>query len=356
MSKVLLPAELKDKLGDIANFIVKDGRYMAGIQDVAKKAGVSIGTVSRVLNHSGYASEASRKKVEQAVKELHYRPNEVARNLLQKQTKIVAMIVPDVANPFFSELVSDCEKELRNQGYKTMICNTNGHKSNELAYLDMLNRHLVDGILTCTHSLKQEKYKETEGAIVSFDTIYVPGKISRISANHAEGGRMAANALLRSGCKKILQMRDREPEEHYPFLERHETFEKTIRDAGAECINIVVKWNEFEDSYYETLARECFEKYPDADGVFGVDANIFHYMRYVQEMGKKIPDDIKFVSYDGTIIRDMIYPRVSCIRQPIDKLAEKGVEVLLRKINGEETENEIVFPVEYVKGMTTTED
>lgn len=326
---------------------------MAGIQDVAKRAGVSIGTVSRVLNNSGYASEASRKKVEQAVKELHYRPNQVARNLLQKKTGIVAMIVPDVANPFFSELVSECEKALRSHGYKTMICNTNGHRSNELAYLDMLNRNLVDGILTCTHSLKLEKYKEAEGPIVSFDTIFVPGKISRVSADHAEGGRLAAKALLTSGCRKILQMRDREPEEHYPFLERHETFEQTIREAGAECINIVVKWNEFEDQYYQALAKVCFEKYPDADGVFGVDVNVLHYMRYAQEMGRKVPDDIKFVCYDGTKILNMIYPPVTCIRQPISSLAQKGVELLLQKISGESTQDEVVFPVQFVKGMTT---
>ena len=104
---------------------------MSGILDVAKRAGVSIGTVSRVLNRSGYASEEARAKVEQAGRELNYRPNELARNLLQNRSMTVAMIVPDVANPYFSELVSACERELRNHGYKTMLCDTNGHKTNE---------------------------------------------------------------------------------------------------------------------------------------------------------------------------------------------------------------------------------
>ena len=129
---------------------------MAGIQDVAKKAGVSIGTVSRVLNQSGYASEKARKKVEQAVRELQYKPNELARNLLKKQSNIVAIIVPDISSAFFAQLVSVCELELREAGYKTMICNTNGDRSQEKEYLEMLNRNLVDGILTCTHSLQTE--------------------------------------------------------------------------------------------------------------------------------------------------------------------------------------------------------
>ncbi|MGO5314901.1 LacI family DNA-binding transcriptional regulator [Bilifractor sp. LCP21S3_A7] len=330
---------------------------MSGIQDVAKRAGVSIGTVSRVLNKSGYASEESREKVEAAVRELNYRPNQVARNLLHKKTQTVAMVVPEVANPFFAQLIAACERELRTQGYKTLICATNGHKSNEQLYLDMLSRNLVDGILTCTHSLQTAKYQEAQGAIVSFDTIHVPGQITRIRVDHKKGGELAARELIRCGCRKVLQFRDRKPIEHFPFIERHEVFERVMNEAGIECINVIVKWNEFEDCYLQDLVRDCYEKYPDVDGVFGTDPSIVHYMRYVMLHGIRIPQDIRFVAYDGSMVRDMAFPTLTAIKQPINELAKRGVEALLAKIRGEILpEDDVILPVEFIRGMTTMTD
>jgi LacI family sucrose operon transcriptional repressor len=327
---------------------------MAGITDVAKRAGVSIGTVSRVLNHSGYASEAARRKVEEAVRELQYRPNELARNLLQNKTKNVAMIVPDVANPFFSELVSLCLKELRNHGYRLMLCNTNGQKSNEQMYLDMLNRNMVDGILTCTHSLNTKRYAEVNGPILSFDTICVPGQIPRLTVNHAEGGELAAKELLHAGCRKILQMRDMTPKEHFPYLERHEAFDRVLKDAGVECINVIVKWNEFDNQYMRSLIQECCKTYPDIDGVFATDLWILHYMREARMLGKRIPEDIHFVAYDGSHALDVAYPTVSVIRQPIKVLAKEGEKTLLNEIDGEKPDwEEKRLRVKLIRGMTT---
>lgn len=116
------------------------------IQDVAKKANVGVGTVSRVLNNNGYVSEKTRKKVEAAIEELQYTPNELARNLYHKKTNTIAVIVPDISNPFYSSLVNEIEQYLRMQGYKTLLCNTVGEKTNEALYLNMLERNMVDGV------------------------------------------------------------------------------------------------------------------------------------------------------------------------------------------------------------------
>ena len=120
---------------------------MASIRDVAKKANVGAATVSRVLNNSGYVSEETRQKIEDAMKELNYTPNELARQLFYKKTGIVAVLVPTVGHPFFSDFVDKTEKELYKKGYKTMVCNTIKEENAELDYLDMLNRHIVDGVI-----------------------------------------------------------------------------------------------------------------------------------------------------------------------------------------------------------------
>ena len=115
---------------------------MASIRDVAKEAGVGVGTVSRFLNDSGYVSEDTSVKIEEAMKKLDYTPNELARNLYHKKSGIIAVLVPNVSNPFFAEFVDYVEQGLYDAGFKMMLCNTEKESNAELEYLDMLNRHM----------------------------------------------------------------------------------------------------------------------------------------------------------------------------------------------------------------------
>ena len=328
---------------------------MVGIHDVAKKAGVGIGTVSRVINNNGYVSETTRLKVETAIKELNYTPNELARNLLQNRNYIIAMIVPDVSYPFFAELTSEVEKKLREHGYKTMICNTSDQKSNEQAYLDMLSRNMVDGILTATHSLNNEKYMNLNKPIVSFDTIEVEGEIPVVTVNHKKGGNMAAKEMLDAGCRKIIQFRDIKISEHFSYFERHEEFERVVKKAGAECINIYVEWNDFNTSHYEKLIEECIKKYPDADGGFATDNTTLRYMKFAQINGIKVPEQLKLIAYDGSSVIGTAYPTLTVVAQPIKKIADSGVRLLLSMVSGKKPEKyRICHNVKLIRGMTTS--
>ena len=172
---------------------------MASIRDVAKQAGVGVGTVSRALNGTGYVSPDTKKKIEKAAEKLGYTPNELARNLYRNRTGIVGVMVPDLDHPFFSCLAKHIEMELYRQGYKTMICNTIGISDRERDYLDMLDRNIVDGIITAAHSLDEEEYLKQKKPIVSVDREFGPG-IPLIGSDHAMGGRMAAELLLKNGC------------------------------------------------------------------------------------------------------------------------------------------------------------
>ena len=122
---------------------------MPTIKDVAERAGVSVTTVSRVLNNRGYISQATRTKVYQAMEELDYQPNEVARSLFRKRSKIIGLIVPTVAHPFFGELTSYLETYAYSRGYKVLICNSQLDASKEQEYIGMLRRNQVDGITSC---------------------------------------------------------------------------------------------------------------------------------------------------------------------------------------------------------------
>ena len=139
------------------------------LTDVAKKAGVSATTVSRVINNYGYLSQQTKEKVYAAMKELNYQPNSLARSLHGKSTKLIGLIFPSVTNPFFAELVEEIENKFFNAGYKVILCNSADNKEKERAYIRMLIANQVDGIIAGAHNLGIEEYNKVGLPIVSFD-------------------------------------------------------------------------------------------------------------------------------------------------------------------------------------------
>ena len=326
---------------------------MSSIQEVAKKAGVGVGTVSRVINDSGYVSEKTRKKVEEVIEELNYKPNELARNLFRNRTKIVAVITPAIGNPYYATLCSEVENRLRKYGYKTMLCNTIGEATNEEAYLEMLERNMVDGIITGTHTLYYSSYKKIKGPIVGFDTPKLNDDILIVTVDHEKGGILAAKALIESGCKEVLQFTDATTK-NYPFIKRHKAFAKEIKKAGLICREYKPKMDNFEEKFIQENIEEAFSMYPNMDGVFATDTHALLYMKKALSMGMRVPQDLKVVAYDGTFILNTAYPSPSAIVQPIDKLAKVAVDSLHAIINGDKVDRKTkVLDIEFRQGMTT---
>lgn len=325
---------------------------MAGIKDVAKKAQVGVGTVSRMINDSGYVSEETRKKIEIAMKELNYTPNELARNLYHKRTGIIAVLVPNITAPFFAEFVNHVEAELYKYGYKMMLCNTEKENNAEAEYLDMLNRHIVDGIITGVHSLNVETYEKINKPIVALDR-YLGEDIPVVTADHKEGGRLAAELLVKNGCRNVLHFTG-STEISSPYLERHFEFERVMRNHGINVFTYQLKLNRFDVEYYREVAKDAFSKSADYDGIFAVDELAVECMNEVIRSKKRVPEDIKIVAYDGTFIADMTEPRLTVIAQPIDSLAKESVRLLRDLMNGKSFKNkQIILDVQIRGGGTT---
>jgi len=324
---------------------------MASIKDVARRAGVGSATVSRVLNNSGYVSPETRKKIEKAIEELNYAPNELARNLFKKQAGIIAVIVPDIQHPFFSEFVGHVENFLFEAGYKTMICNAANKDNVEREYLDMLERHIVDGIITDIHTLDVEAYKQIDKPIVALDR-YLGKNIPVVSADHTEGGRIAAELLAENGCRRVLHLGAEERFEA-PFLERHREFNRIMKERGIEVIPFELEWNQFSASYYKKAIRGIFEKGLKFDGVFGGDLPVIECMNECRRRNIRVPEDVKMVAYDGTYVTDLTEPKLTTVAQPIQGLAEETVRVLL-SLSSEHNcaEKHIKLGVELKKGGT----
>lgn len=299
---------------------------MATIRDVAKQAGVGVGTVSRALNGTGHVSPETKEKIQKAAEELGYTPNELARNLFRNRTGIVGVIVPDLHHTFFSCFAKHIEMELYKQGYKTMICNSIGISDREKDYLDMLERNMVDGIITAAHSLDGEEYLKQKKPIVSLDRDF-GSQIPLIGSDHAMGGRMAAELLIQNGCKKILQISGVSP--HIAANERHIAFQQIVEGHNLELLNMIMDWNVFEwETYYEEIFK-YLNNHPDIDGVFSGDMGAIVCMNWALQHGIKIPEQLKIVGFDATDITRMTYPVLTAVKQDILLLAKLCVNTLI---------------------------
>ncbi|MCI5885910.1 MAG: LacI family DNA-binding transcriptional regulator [Clostridiales bacterium] len=325
--------------------------HMASIKDVAEKANVGKATVSRVLNNSGYVSDETRRKILNAMRELDYTPNELARNLYHKRTGIVAILVPAVSHPYFGEFVEYAEAELYRMGFKAMICNASRTETEEKEYLEMLNSHVVDGIITGVHTLDVEDYKMIKRPIVALDR-YLDDDIPIVAADHYKGGVLAAMELVRSGCRSVLHFSGTEVY-RAPYFQRHVAFDEVMKKHNIKCTNYKLRWNRFDQDYVKQAIREVFESGTEFDGIFGVDLLAVECMNECARRGLRIPEDVKVVAYDGTYAAKIAAPRLTLIEQPIEKLARAAVRMVVQLIADEKEVENITLDVKLVKGETT---
>ena len=175
------------------------------IKDIAEKVGVSVTTVSRVLNNRGYLSDSLKTRVHQAMEELNYQPNELARSLSRSKSNVIGLIIPDISHPFFAELTKHIEYYAYKKGYKLMLCNSLLDKDKEREYIDLLRASQVDGIIMGSHTMSVNDYMSIKLPLITIDR-KISSTIPCISSDNYRGGEMATQLLFQKKCKKKLQM------------------------------------------------------------------------------------------------------------------------------------------------------
>jgi len=323
---------------------------MSSIRDVARLAGVAVGTVSRVINNSGAVKPATRRKVEDAIEQLNYIPNEIARNFKMRKSKMVALLLPSIWNPFFSELAYYIEDELDREGFKLMLCNSGGKPEKELYYLDMLQQNKVAGIVGITYNDIESDIDDNDIPIVSIDRHFVRN-ITTVTSDNYEGGRLALRELVNAGSRKplfigtITQM-------YSETMNRKEGFIDEAKALGVDY-RIYEKPDPVVDQ--EAFFKELFETYTDIDGVFAItDMFAAQYIDRAKKLGISVPQDVKVVGYDGIQDHPYFHPILSTIRQPVEEIARMTIRLLFKKIEGETLDQDVYrIPVTFRKGETT---
>lgn len=317
------------------------------IKDVARYAGVGVGTVSRVINNEGSVGEKTRKKVLEAMEALNYSRNNMAFRLRKNETRIIALLVPVVNHPFFAKLAYYVEDEASKFGYSVILVSSQQKVDKETEIITKIKHREVDGAVFVTHYMHKEE-ELYDCPIVSIDRTFGE-KIPYVTSDNYDATRNAINYMIEHGAKRVGFIGSK-PLVDSEVLERERAYLDVMAEHGMppRLVNEIIQHGE------ETVVVADFmEKYADVDGVFvsGYSLSQVFYEEAIS-LGKKIPDDLQIVSYDG-IFKQWGISNITSVEQPVEEMARQVVRLLIKKIHNEETCTRTVLKTKFVLGTTT---
>lgn len=322
---------------------------MTTIKDVAKKAGVSVATVSRFLNDSGYVSVEAAKAVTAAVKELKYELNPIARSLNTKKSNLIGLILPDITNPFFPELARAVEDVALTYGYTVILCNSDENPEKEKNYIETLKKKYIAGFIVTSNQLDAPHYANANVPIVALDRA-INEKIPTVSSNNKEGAIMGTNALLERGCQNILFLRG--PAELNPANDRYEGFVEAIQQSNAKYQVVTCP---FHFAEAQKIVEQVLKENPKIDGIFASsDVSAAGALKAANLVGIHVPNELQIIGFDGVAMGEMLSPGLTTVAQDVYKMGAIATRVLIKRIENETVEqNFYEVPVKLIVRGTT---
>ncbi|MBM7570415.1 substrate-binding domain-containing protein [Aquibacillus albus] len=322
---------------------------MANIQEVARKAGVSVATVSRVLNNNSNVTEKTRLKVKQVINELSYEPSRLGRNLRNSESRLLLVLIPNISNPFYSEIINGIEETAVKQDYNILLCETNSDSERESIYINLIKNRMADGIILMDPTVNKKKLHELSEtySIVQCSEYDKEGNIPFVSINNELAAYHAVRYLIKIGNKKIALINS--DEKFLYARERKRGYEKALHEFGITGYSDLIYHTDavsFEDGQ---LAMRCLlDKKEKPTAVFAVsDILAIGALKEINASGLKVPSDISIVGFDKIAFSNMTYPTLTTISQPMYKMGCASANMLINKIKGKQVEN-ITFDHELV--------
>lgn len=308
----------------------------ANLKDVAERAGVSVSTVSRVLNGKSYVNEDTRRRVQEAIEHTNYRPNALAQSLKMGRTNTICLMVSDIENLMFPPIVRGVEDTARKSGFTVVLCNTDEDEAIEKAYIEKMKTHWIDGFVVCSaygseahiHSLRDEgfplvlvnRYQESD-----------LGRFDIVSVDNFRAAYNATSYLIRTGHRRIALAQGRE--ELFLYQERYRGYCTALKDAGVPYDEeLVMRELDGVDSFYQ-LTRDTMALAEPPDAIFASsDPKAFVVMHALHDLGLHIPQDVAVLGFDNVPMASMVEPPLSTMAQPFYAMGCAAARSLLRQI------------------------
>lgn len=320
------------------------------MKDVAKEAGVALGTVSKVVNGLP-VGDSYRIRVEDAIKKLNYHVNSYAQGLKASRTYTVALLIPNTYTPFFAALTYHINIALLKRKYRMLLCSTDYDSGLEQEYVTMVQQNKVDGIIGLTYN--PNLIVEENTPFVSIDRSMGP-TIPCVACDNFAGGQLAAEKLADLGCKNVAFMRIGSSLNNEPN-KRKAGFENGCLSRGISYEMKILNDGDSFEEFENFLSDHIDDGKLSFDGIFCVtDSLALSVIRILQKLNQRVPEDVQVIGFDGTRRFGNMDYICSTIVQPLPEMAEVCVELLLRE-NAQTKPPLVCLPVAYAYGGTTTE-
>ncbi|MDV9615244.1 LacI family DNA-binding transcriptional regulator [Clostridioides difficile] len=331
------------------------------IKEIGELAGVSKTTVSKVINNKDEnISQATREKILKIMKEKNYVPNKLAQSLVTKKTNTIGLLIPDIRNPFFTDVSRGVEDKANEEGYNIILCNTDEDAKKEYEGIRTLSERMIDGIIFAASS--NTNWKEANYKDIKIPTVLIDKKISMnketlkgiVKINNFEGAYIATKHLLDIGNKKTIYLSG--PLQNEIAVDRLEGYKKALIECNLSYNPAYV----FEGKYKIEWGQEFIKNLEkiDFDAIFCAnDLIAIGVIRGLKERGLSIPNDISVVGFDDIQTSSLISPSLTTVKQPSYDIGYKASEILINCLRGDKKESfdELIFKPELVIRDSTKE-
>ncbi|MGO5114365.1 LacI family DNA-binding transcriptional regulator [Candidatus Avoscillospira sp. LCP25S3_F1] len=324
---------------------------MAGIRDVARRAGVSPATVSRVINGTTPVAADKRERVLRAIDEMGFVPNEVARSLFKKSSKTIGVIIPSIRNPYFTQLADVIDEAAKKRGYHIVLYNVHHELDQERAALQMLAAANADGVIVASNNeALQEELAHYNMPVVVVDALFRTKAVNAyLYCDYYQGGRLAAEHLIACGCRDLVCIRG--VQGIYTAQARYEGYrdycwEHGLPEQVVEC--------DYDFEAGLSMTEALLERFPKVDGIIACnDMVAISVYKMLHKRNIAVPDQIQLVGFDDIHLSSLISPELTTIHQPITAMGRRAVEVILNEGHLPKEGRQQSFPVSLVPRETT---
>lgn len=323
----------------------------ATIRDVARRAGVSVATVSRVVNRSNHrVNPQTRRRVQAAVRQLGYQANVIAQSLKQRASRTIALIVPDISNPFYPAIARGIEDAARQRGYAVLLCNTYEELARERAYLQLLRKRWVDGLIFATAGsntahLRALRRERLPVVLVARD---VDGEdIDAVLVDNFRGGYDAATHLIRLGHTRIACLAG--PSSLRSAAERRRGYVRALAAAGLPAPEALLVEGDFTAAGGRAAMQTLLARGPFTAVVAANDLVAIGAMEALRAAGRRVPEDVAVVGFDDITFASVVSPALTTVAQPKYRMGQLAMERLFDLLRGREpAERRIVLEPQLV--------
>lgn len=316
------------------------------IKDIAKSANVSTTTVSKVINNKvDDISKATIDKVKKVIKEQNYTPNSLARSMITKKTKTVGLIIPDIRNPFFTDLVRGAEDIANERGYNLFFCNTDDDLSKEIKYINTLIEKQVDGIAlagSANRNPKIEKDININVPLVTLDrNVYFSKVKGIIEINNFKGAYEATTHLINLGHRDILLLIG--SQDLKTSKDRLKGYKEALKDNNIKINENNIKIGTYDKEFGKKIIDDLKGKL-SATAIFcGNDLIAIGAIKSLKEQGYKVPEDVSIVGFDDIYISSLLTPALTTVHQPSYKIGYTAVKLLINTLENKCTSNKTII-------------